>query len=307
MADTSTSTEEYPPRAQPFSENVLRAQQLCSEALGVDVDVEKQRDLLSVEGWSDRDVIPVRSARGTWIVKMPRVASKKAIVACREEGQRAQWAGSLGLGPKVAVVDDESGAFVLEMLEAHSLTTIETVKRLPDVTALLRKFHESKPAEALPLWNFYDHARSSIQEAQGSPNLSQEDKDLIEDTIKRAEAITSPVKLVTPCHNDFWGSNIICDKDGKLWCVDFEKAGMADPLWDVGYLALELEAIDPRYVARLYGLEDEESQLKVVAYCHAAKAWSAAWCASPFRHEGWQKFLPHYMDRLRSIPGQTYW
>jgi thiamine kinase-like enzyme len=63
-----------------------------------------------------------------------------------------------------------------------------------------------------------------------------------------------------PCHNDLLNANFIGD-GSRLWIVDWEYAGMGDPLFDLGNFAVnhELDADGERLLLESYGSEDGAS------------------------------------------------
>lgn len=44
-----------------------------------------------------------------------------------------------------------------------------------------------------------------------------------------------------PCHNDLVAENLIKDKKGKLYLIDWEYSGYHDPMWDLASHLLECE------------------------------------------------------------------
>lgn len=65
---------------------------------------------------------------------------------------------------------------------------------------------------------------------------------------------------IRPCHNDLLRENFIAD-GSRLWIVDWEYAGMGDPLFDLGNFAVnhELDADGERLLLGSYGNGDAEA------------------------------------------------
>ena len=61
---------------------------------------------------------------------------------------------------------------------------------------------------------------------------------------------------LAPCHNDPLSENWLLQAGGRLYLIDWEYAGMNDPLWDLAAVALEAElppALEQRLLAAYFG------------------------------------------------------
>jgi thiamine kinase-like enzyme len=63
------------------------------------------------------------------------------------------------------------------------------------------------------------------------------------DVVKEAEAVRAaldahPIALA-PCHCDPLCENFLDQRQSRMWIVDWEYAGMNDPMWDLGDLSVE--------------------------------------------------------------------
>ena len=58
---------------------------------------------------------------------------------------------------------------------------------------------------------------------------------VIEDNWAKMNKLLGRMGRLNPCHNDLWMENILKDKDGKLWIVDWEYAAMGDKHFDLAY------------------------------------------------------------------------
>jgi len=72
-----------------------------------------------------------------------------------------------------------------------------------------------------------------------------------------------------PCHNDLVPENLVKSGDGKVFLIDWEYAGMNDPMWDIAAHSLECEFTpeDEELFLSLYLQQDEiplEIQQRVI-------------------------------------------
>ena len=69
------------------------------------------------------------------------------------------------------------------------------------------------------------------------------------------------------CHNDPLAENFI-DSPARMYLVDWEYAGMNDPMWDLGDLSVEAG----------FGPEQDEALLAPISMAHRRPHSAAAWC-----------------------------
>ena len=84
----------------------------------------------------------------------------------------------------------------------------------------------------------------------------------IEDNYRDAVKLLSKMGKLNPCHNDLWGENIIKDKNGKIWIVDWEYATMGDKHFDIAYF---MEA---------YYLDENQCKIFLNAYNSYDNYWA---------------------------------
>ena len=73
---------------------------------------------------------------------------------------------------------------------------------------------------------------------------------------------------LVPCHNDPLCENWVMDKDGKLYLIDWEYAGMNDGMWDLADLSIEAGFSNVQDEALLrYYFEREPKQEERIRFC----------------------------------------
>jgi thiamine kinase-like enzyme len=185
----------------------------------------------------------------------------------------------LGVSDEVVYLDD-AGIKIARFIEGKSLGYSEQDQE--EAIALLRKVHENAPS--IPY--SYDIFRNidgyaAFCRRQDSPNLQ-----ILKGYQKKLNAIR--VKLdsmsIAPvlCHGDACViSNILRLKDGSMRIIDWECAGMADPLLDIALAAVHqgFEKVDPftsaeRYLRRK---PDSDELYRLKAYITLGAFELAAW------------------------------
>ena len=95
------------------------------------------------------------------------------------------------------------------------------------------------------------------------------------------EAATArhPVPAVA-CHNDLLSENFIVDADGKMWIIDWEYGGMADPYFDLGDHVMEhpYSRDEERLIIETYcGAMDERFFARLMLYKALSGVWWGVW------------------------------
>ena len=76
----------------------------------------------------------------------------------------------------------------------------------------------------------------------------------IDNNYREMIKLLSRMGKINPCHNDIWRENIIKDKHGKIWLVDWEYATMGDKHFDIAYFL------------KSFRLDDKKQQVFLDAY-----------------------------------------
>jgi thiamine kinase-like enzyme len=185
----------------------------------------------------------------------------------------------LGISDEVVYLDD-AGIKIVHFIEGKSLGYGEQDQE--EAIALLRKVHENAP----PILYSYDIFRNiggyaAFCKKPDSPNLQ-----ILKGYQKELDAIR--VKLdsmsITPvlCHGDACVTgNMLRLKDGSVRIIDWECAGMADPLLDIALAAVHqgFDKVDPfasveRYLRRK---PDSDELYRLKAYITLGAFELAAW------------------------------
>jgi len=98
------------------------------------------------------------------------------------------------------------------------------------------------------------------------------------DAIELAMARDMPAPVA--CHCDLLSENFIVARDGRLWVIDWEYGGMADPYFDLGDFCVEhpLSAAEERAILTTYcGGWDEHRYSRMMLYKLVADHWWSIW------------------------------
>ena len=298
---------DWPASDAPHPENLALAAKICSAALPTHLNYKTVVTHFP-SGWSSNDVIQVSFSSSRlqecYIVKLPRRhVSPSKSACCKAEAIRTQWAAENGFGPEVLTIDEESGGFAMERIEGNTLDTEAIRQRLPQAVQLLRQIHHSQATAWMRRYNPMKVVNGQLKQVKKLDAMHAKDVLLIR-SILRDTATRVKGHPVVPCHNDFHSHNLMlrhaCNRfSERLLAIDFEDCNLGDPMWDLAYMAVNLELEQsPDSLGLIYGASKEEMQ-RVQAYVPLAMAHCATWAG--IRGGAWTQHQEELMERLKIL------
>lgn len=155
--------------------------------------------------------------------------------------QCASQAGLAGAGPVVHHADAATGVIVMDALGDGWITCRQNDLQLPGLVAQAMKAMKTLHATAPLPARFDPFARiDALIEMSGQDGIALPDDILwLRRVIAMAEGLGDSGARA-PCRNDGSASNIMAGPDGRVMLVDYDRAGMNDPLYDLGCLLAEI-------------------------------------------------------------------
>ena len=154
------------------------------------------------------------------------------------EGEILRVVAAAGLAPPVVRCDPSARLLVTQWIASargdHSAEGRD--RGIRRVAALLRQLHGLTLPVGVRTVDFAVQARQleAALPAQGAqPAL----------TVCAAQILSQlgPARTVALCHHDIHAQNLVTDPAGRLWLVDWEYAGLGDPVFDLASCASQLE------------------------------------------------------------------
>jgi thiamine kinase-like enzyme len=174
----------------------------------------------------------------TFFLRLSEKSTELLGIDRNAEQDSARAAAEAGVGPEVFVYLPELGCLVTRWIDAEVLAEgdLERDEVLTPVVEAIKAIHAG-PALA---WAFdpfrivEDYRRISEERGVAVPDAF----DPAHEKASRIEAAfaSDPMPL-RPCHNDLLEANFLL-RDGRVWVVDHEYAGMGDPFFDLGNLSI---------------------------------------------------------------------
>jgi thiamine kinase-like enzyme len=200
----------------------------------------------TLEGGITNRNFRVRFGGDDYVVRLPGKDTDLLGIDRESERLATKQAAELGVAPKVAAMLEDPPCLVTRFVDARAMTSgdLREPGALDQVALALRRFHQSDlrlPTDfhVLDLVRRYAHVAGS--QGAGPPAEHEE-------WLRIAGQIVSAVSdkaehQPRPNHNDLLPDNFLA-ADGQIVIVDWEYAGMGDPLFDLGNFSVNNEFDD---------------------------------------------------------------
>src|SRR5262249_17415415 len=169
-----------------------------------------------------------------------------------DEGEAGRVAAAAGVGPEVVAFLPGLGCVVTRFLPGEPIPEerLGEPAVMDSVVRSVRAIHACAPIHAtFPVFRIVERFRDTAA-GRGAPiPPAYDDAHAVADRIEAAFS-AAPMPTTT-CHNDLLNANFLRDGD-HTWIVDYEYAGMGDPFFDLGNLAIN-NALDPHAQELLLG------------------------------------------------------
>ncbi|WP_158169821.1 phosphotransferase [Mycolicibacterium smegmatis] len=312
--------------AEPEVAAPLRAMGLFTD---VAITADPTPTMASPSWWSaDSECFDVRPAddshRSSPVFVKTMIAHAGAYVDVRQAFAAAVEAGETGVGPRVYAADADAGVLVQEnLLDSASTATLDVfddharLERLFELRKRVRDFGSITRVAGV-----FDEIRvlTDLAEAQDVRLPADFEWMLRQLDLAEQRILAAGFDLVA-AHGDGNVSNVLVRSDGELLLVDWDCAGLMDPLQDIGAVLAEVRPfdVDARSAfemawgtfdqslfdrARLYGVADCVKWGLIGAYADAARPGTLEYS----KFSDWQFVRAriglgdaHHFDRLRNI------
>jgi len=180
------------------------------------------------------------------------------------EKHNAQIAADLGIGAPIIYYDGKTGNQVCRYIDGITLVNDHFMdgQYIPRIAKVLRTYHNCGKkfiTEFNPLRETHSY-RDIIEQKK---HAFYEGSELMVQKFAEIEALLEKYPAEpAPCHNDTLPANWMDDKK-NMYLIDWEYAGMNDPLFDLAALSLESnmsEENEHYLMSEYYGAEPTEKQ-----------------------------------------------
>jgi thiamine kinase len=171
-------------------------------------------------------------------VRYARAGNELLGADLRAEGEILHLVAAAGIAPPVVRCDPPARLLVTQWIASAQvdLSAEGRDRTLQQVAATLRRLHQLTPPPGMRVVDFAVQARqleAALPAAAARPALAA----------CAAEVLShlGPGQVQALCHHDVHAQNMVLDPAARLWLVDWEYAGLGDPLFDLASCASQLE------------------------------------------------------------------
>lgn len=208
----------------------------------------------------------VKAAGRAYILRIPGAGTDRMIDRAAEE-KHNRLGEKLGINVPAEYFNPASGIKISVCIPRAQTLTFRTarwdvnMKKTADILSLLHHCRESM-ARVFDVRREYEAYKKQAKEAGAVlyPDFSEMDA-WFSELMERMEILGWEL---CPCHNDLVPENFIRDRQGRIYLIDWEYAGLNDPMWDLGSHFLECEFTpgdEQVYLRYYYGTDADETFL----------------------------------------------
>ena len=214
----------------------IRVKELLREQIG-DAEVKQ---IVRLGGLTNR-TYKVECIDNVYVVRLPGEGTEEIIVR-EDEKKSTELACSLGIDTKLFYFDGETGEKITSYIQdsitmdAKTLKMYDNIKKCADI---FKRLHTSG-ADTEVLFDVIEMSDTYEDFILRHGGSLYDDFNEIKECINGFKlSYMDNVKKV-PCHNDALCENWIKQGD-RLYLIDWEYAGMNDPMWDLADVSIEAE------------------------------------------------------------------
>lgn len=179
---------------------------------------------------------------------------KKEILERQSEIDAHAFAAALGIAPEIFYVGKEVTFFIMDYIDGRPLSSSDFKKEdiLKSLGIMVSKLHacEGSFASYKPqAKRTQKHYESALKKEVALPSQY---KVLYEDYIKQSTELQKGSQVL--CHGDLNSANILLDKAGRLYLIDWPRITWDSPYTDLGFFSF------------LSGLNNDQSRLLLCSY-----------------------------------------
>jgi len=171
-------------------------------------------------------------------VRYARAGNEQLGADLHAEREILRVVARAGLAPQVVRCDPSARLLVTQWIASAKGDPSAGVcdRTIRQVAAMLCQLHELAPPPGVRVVDFAVQARR-LEIALPADAVQPALAACAEEVLSRL----GPGRADTLCHHDVHAQNLVTDLAGRLWLVDWEYAGLGDPVFDLPSCASQLE------------------------------------------------------------------
>ena len=275
---TEVDSQEHYNRAKKNIYPKLKRKEECIKVKNIksmladslDVEINKIGNIEPVGGMTNKN-FKVNINKEDYILRIPGNGTEEMINR-KGEKYNTKVVSKLGLDTDILYFNEFNGIKLSKYINNAETINPKTAKREENmklITSILKKLHNSGETFETK-FNVFDKIEEYEVLLEESGGKTFEDYYEIRRKIFNLKEIIELYGVnLSPCHNDTVPENFVKDEN-RIYLIDWEYAGMNDPMWDLGAHILECDFTEDEeeLFLNIYfdGNIDENSKTKILIY-----------------------------------------
>lgn len=229
------------------------------------VHIEKIKDITPIGGMTNKNY-KVEVDGEFFVLRVPGNGTEE-MISRADEIRNAVYANEVGVDAELVYFNEESGVKISRFIANAETLTADAAKKQYNMTKvcnILRKLHTCERAmdNDFDIYGKIEKYERLTKEANGK--FFDDYAEVKEKVYKLKEIMESLDAKLTPCHNDTLADNFIKSGEEEMYLIDWEYAGMNDPMWDLAAHSVESEfnEDEEELLLRTYFQGDVEDKYK---------------------------------------------
>ena len=187
----------------------------------------------------------IKTDMGNYAVRLPGVGTEE-IINRLDEKESTMLACDLGIDSKLYYFDSDTGIKVMQYIDNSITMNAEKLRQddsIIKVANVLKKLHTCQKDTKVQ-FDVIKMAETYEEYIVKNNGFFYDDYEEVKEYINkiRNEYLVNVNRV--PCHNDPLCENWILQNNGKMYLIDWEYAGMNDPMWDLADVSIEADYTD---------------------------------------------------------------
>lgn len=205
-----------------------------------DIEISEPFKVERMGGLTNRTYKVYVDSNRTVVVRLPGEGTEELINRGHEK-LSTELACAIGVDAKLYSFDEETGIKISEYIGASqtmSAQTMRTPENIKLAAQLLSRLHNCSISTGVP-FDVIDMAESYEKIIRANDVPLYNDYEEVKNIIRQIKKDYLPGVSKVACHNDPLCENWILQNNEKLYLIDWEYAGMNDPMWDLADVSIE--------------------------------------------------------------------
>ena len=204
------------------------------------IDMKQVKQIAAIGGMTNKNY-KVMIDDQNYVLRVPGNGTEKMISRV-DEIKNAAFAHEIGVDADLIYFNEQTGIKISKFIEDAQTLSPEGAKKpyvMKKICQLLNRLHQCG-REMENEFNVYEKIESYEQLLNELKGEYYDDYQSVKQQVLQLKELMDDLEIkLAPCHNDTLAENFIKDKQDQYYLIDWEYAGMNDPMWDVAAHCLE--------------------------------------------------------------------